>query len=88
MNRLEILCDSIINKDISEIESALSHNTFYSNSEIRIIELLIRKNVNTANLPDLIQAKKMAECIISKECTDQEFYETRLQTILKRLKEL
>lgn len=88
MNRYQTLSNTLINKGLIEIESDLQNNPFYTETEKRVIKLLIRDNVNTANLSELLEAKKIVEHIIPKESTQVEFYKMRLQKIIKALDNL
>lgn len=88
MDRIEKLANVIYDKDIVKIESDLIHNNFYTESDKRIIKLLLRNNVNTAFYSELIEAKRMAEYLIEGNPVELELYQSRYQTILKRLTEL
>lgn len=88
MNRYQTLSNTLINKGLIEIESDLQNNPFYTETEKRVIKLLIRNSVKTANLLELIEAKKIAEHVIQFEFPLTEYYKEKLQKIIKALDNL
>ncbi len=87
-SRFEIVCDSCRNKNLVEIEALMNTNSFLSGSEKRILKLLIRNNVDTANYLELKQAGEMGNYFISNGCDDPEYIQNRIKKIKKRLEDI
>lgn len=88
MNRHQVIGNYLRDNDFVKIESDLIHSNIFSTSEKEVIKLLIRNSVKTANLLELIEAKKIAEHVIQFEFPRTEYYKEKLQKIIKALDNL
>ena len=90
MERLKSIALNIYNKDIIELESELQHNSFYSESEKRIIGTFIGSLDSREIGNNELQKASDLACELSKlseeDSNRQEEYLQRSQTLLKRKK--
>ena len=64
MNRFETLCEYYLGKNVYETEQSFVNDKFATEQEKSAMKLILRNNLLTASLPELILAKKMVEYFI------------------------
>lgn len=87
INRIEIIANEIIKKNVVQIETDLNYNSFYTESEKRAVRTYIGsvdpREVSKYDISNALDISK--EILKNKESKDYSDYENTHQSLLERL---
>ncbi|HAI18113.1 MAG TPA: hypothetical protein DCM10_08890, partial [Xanthomarina gelatinilytica] len=88
MERNDKLASAICSKEFHKLETDFKYNSFYTESDKRIIRTLIgNRDPRQFVESDIINAIDLAKKLISMNCAESNYYSERLETLEKTLKD-